>query len=167
MANRAFRRDSCTLQNEQVIIEGQIVLSSSAGGVVQGRISVNGLTGSLPTVISGGLNSSPNTTVSQYTVQRVQSGSYILFLKDTYPKLLDFQVQASASGSNFSSFSARHDTGLQTNSLSALSGGVNQIGISVFSGSFLSPTGGLTLADPVGTGVLTLDIHLALANSTV
>jgi hypothetical protein len=163
MANRAVKRNIQTLQNELALLEGQIVISGPYGAPGS-SILVNGLTGSLPTVLSG---SSPNQFSSQFTVTRVQSGSYILSLKDVWPRLLACQLTLGASGSQMTSWSVQQDTGVPPRFDTTSSAGMNQVGFRLLSGS-VSADGGRVLADPSGSiNALTVNVSLALANSDV
>lgn len=155
MANRAVKRNIQTLQNELAFVEGQIVFAGPYGGV-SSSISVQGLTGSLPTVLSG---SSPNQFVSTFTVTRVQSGSYLVKLADAWPKLLDVQLTMGvASGTNDLNWSAKQATDAAPRYDTTGSAGFNQLGL-------LLIKSGSTLADPVAGETLTVNVSLALANS--
>lgn len=163
MSNRAVKRNIATLQNELQFIEGQIVVKGPFGGVGSSLL-VNGLTGSLPTVLSG---SSPNQFASQYTVTRVQSGSYLLQLGSLFPRLLDVQLTMGvASGSNDVYWDVRQATDaparwdLTGSAGNQAQGGVNQIG-------FVLIKSGSTLADPAASETLTVNVSLAMANSSV
>lgn len=161
MANRAVKRTIGTLQNELTYFEGQIVITGPYGAPGS-SILVNGLTGSLPTLLSG---SSANQFTSQFTVNRFQSGSYALNLKDVWPKLLSAQFSLGASGSQLPTWFVEHDSGVPGRSDVTGSAGCNQVGFRLMSGS---TTANPTLADPSGSiNAMTINVSLAFANSTV
>lgn len=163
MANRAVKRNIQTLQNELALIQGQVSIKGPFGGVGS-SIQVNGLTGSLPTLLSG---SSPNQFASQFTVQRVQSGSYLLLMKDVWPKLLSVQLTPGvASGSTdvkwgvMQAIDAPARWDLTGSAGSQAQAGFNQLG-------FILVNSGSTLADPLAGETVVVNVALALANSTV
>lgn len=161
MANRAFKRQIATLDTELVLINGQVILSSSGGGIGQSNILVNGLTGSLPTVLSG---SSPNQFNSTFTVQRVTSGSYRVKLADVYAKLQRVELCIGFSGSSaptYMGYGVIHDTGVPGRYDTTSSSGFNQFGFTIVNNA----SGSFSAVDPTSTP-LTINISLALANTS-
>lgn len=168
MANRAVKRDISTLQNELFLCYGQVILSAS-NGVPQTAITVNGLTGTLPTLLSG---SSPNQFTSQYAVLRNGSGSYSIQMQDVWPRLLSAQFTLGTSGSiagaapQHSGFKVFQNTTQQARYDTTSSSGVNAVGFSLVSGSN-NDTAGFILKDPTGGLPLVINVSLAFANSSV
>lgn len=155
MANRAFKRDIATLQNELVLISGRVIFTPRADGIAQTDITTVGFKGLIPQVLSG---SSPSQFTSQYPVVRNISGSYILKLADSYPQLLASSFELCASGSVIANFDTRRDTGVPL-SASAAGTGVTQVGFALYNTS--------SLADPTTAAPFEVDVILFLANSTV
>lgn len=173
MANRAVKRDASTLQNELFMCVGQIIISGTTTGVTQTGVTVNGLSGSLPTVLSG---SSPNQFSSQYAVVRNVSGSYSIQMADVWPKLLCATFTLGSSGSQglnagamavpaHAGFKVIQDTSGPTRWDSPLLGGVNKVDFTLLSGS-QNDSAGYIAKDPLGKP-LVVDVALWFANSTV
>jgi hypothetical protein len=157
MANRAVKRNIQTLQNELALMQGQIVFTGPYGGVGS-SIAVNSLTGSLATVLSG---SSPNQFTSQFTVKYVSSGSYAINLANVWPKLLSVQLTPGVNGTASDvSWDVLQNTATAPRSDTTGSAGINQLGI-------LLVKSGSTVADPLAGESVTVNIALALANSSV
>lgn len=165
MASRAWKRNISTLQNEQVTIDGQVVITGSFGGVGSG-INVNGLTGSVLTQLSGSV---PGQFTTALAVTWNQSGSYTINLADVYPRVLSVNLTPGFSQTQVSSGDINWDTShvilsssVSTRHSSSLAGatGVDQIG-------FILLKSGSALADPLPGNAVTVNVNMVFANSQI
>lgn len=151
MANRAFRRDMATLDNELIFVPGVIHVSGTTDADPTKTTVTHTLTGTLGTGSIG--------------VQHNASGSFLIVMKDVYPRKQFF-------GATVASYTGLNDLfvveDLYTTKMGALAyasgsnatngeGGTSQVGFKIINGS--------SVYEP--TGSIDVNVLLVLKNSSV
>jgi hypothetical protein len=148
MANRSFKRNIATLENELVLVEGTISLSGSLIGGVAYPLSCSishTLTGAIGTGSVGVTH--PNT------------GSFLIVLQDVFPRLQAAQFTLFAdAATNMRVVGNPNNTRMGADAVASGSSNTSQVGFYLVSGS-----GGVF--EP--TGSVQVHVSLALKNSTV
>jgi len=148
MANRAYKRNVATLENELVLLQGVISISGSSVGGVAYPVSasiVSSLTGSSTQLTAGVVHTDP--------------GSFIIVLNDVYPRLQSAQFTLFAEpGTGMTVVGNVSKTMMGAFAAASGSSNTSQVGFFLCSGS-----GGVY--EP--TGSVQVHVALSLKNSTV